>query len=230
MRARARRDRRETLVAWRGMMATRRGRCDVRGAVEGWWMDDSLCVCAMCASGGVGGRRARAGRRPTIDRCMVCVTLETDLGRRRLARDARRFFRKTLISSTRRLLWKLASTSSSVSYSRRTRASWMSSARCVRVLSLVSTSRAGVVDVRREGASLLWSGVSMRLCTCACYENVRTDGVAFLTIRQGCFSITTIFSHSQTVVLCGSCSAVLCQPTGGKARLTEGCEFRQKGN
>jgi len=129
MRARARGDRRETLVAWRGMMATRRGRCDVRGAVEGWWMDDSLCVCAMCASGGVGGRRARAGRRPTIDRCMVCVTLETDLGRRRLARDARRFFRKTLISSTRRLLWKLASTSSSVSYSRRTRASWMSSAR-----------------------------------------------------------------------------------------------------
>ena len=36
-------------------------------------------------------------------------------------------------------------------------------------------------------------------------------------------SITTIFSHSQSVVLCGSCSAVLCQPTGGKARLTEGC-------
>ena len=30
---------------------------------------------------------------------------------------------------------------------------------------------------------------------------------------QGCFNITTVFSHSQTVVLCGSCSAVLCQPT-----------------
>ncbi len=39
---------------------------------------------------------------------------------------------------------------------------------------------------------------------------------------QGCFNITTVFSHSQTVVLCGSCSAVLCTPTGGKARLTEG--------
>ena len=46
--------------------------------------------------------------------------------------------------------------------------------------------------------------------------------------HQGCFNITTVFSHSQTVVLCGSCSAVLCQPTGGKARLTEGCSFRPK--
>lgn len=48
--------------------------------------------------------------------------------------------------------------------------------------------------------------------------------------QQGCFNITTVFSHSQTVVLCGSCSAVLCQPTGGKARLTEGCSFRRKGD
>ena len=39
---------------------------------------------------------------------------------------------------------------------------------------------------------------------------------------------TTVFSHAQTVVLCGSCSTVLCQPTGGKARLTEGCSFRKK--
>jgi ribosomal protein S27E len=39
---------------------------------------------------------------------------------------------------------------------------------------------------------------------------------------QGCFNITTVFSCSQSVVLCGSCSAVLCTPTGGKARLTEG--------
>ena len=46
--------------------------------------------------------------------------------------------------------------------------------------------------------------------------------------RRVAFNITTVFSHSQTVVLCGSCSAVLCQPTGGKARLTEGCSFRPK--
>jgi small subunit ribosomal protein S27e len=40
--------------------------------------------------------------------------------------------------------------------------------------------------------------------------------------RIGCFTITTVFSHAHTVVLCGSCASVLCQPTGGKARLTEG--------
>ncbi|CAI9152459.1 unnamed protein product [Rangifer tarandus platyrhynchus] len=44
----------------------------------------------------------------------------------------------------------------------------------------------------------------------------------------GCYKITTVFSHAQTVVLCVGCSSVLCQPTGGKATLTEGCSFRQK--
>ncbi|CAD0047074.1 unnamed protein product [Aureobasidium pullulans] len=44
----------------------------------------------------------------------------------------------------------------------------------------------------------------------------------------GCFTITTVFSHAQTVVVCAGCSQVLCQPTGGKARLTEGCSFRRK--
>lgn len=33
---------------------------------------------------------------------------------------------------------------------------------------------------------------------------------------------TTVFSHSQTVVVCPSCNTVLCTPSGGKARLTEG--------
>ncbi|KIO15974.1 hypothetical protein M407DRAFT_86563, partial [Tulasnella calospora MUT 4182] len=45
----------------------------------------------------------------------------------------------------------------------------------------------------------------------------------FMDVKcPGCFAITTVFSHAQTVVMCGSCSQVLCQPTGGKARLTEG--------
>ncbi|CAO2623961.1 40S ribosomal protein S27-like [Lemmus lemmus] len=35
-------------------------------------------------------------------------------------------------------------------------------------------------------------------------------------------------NHAQTVVLCVGCSTVLCQPTRGKARLTEGCSFRRK--
>nr|DBA31547.1 TPA: hypothetical protein GDO54_007379 [Pyxicephalus adspersus] len=47
-------------------------------------------------------------------------------------------------------------------------------------------------------------------------------------IAEGCYKITTVFSHAQTVVLCVGCSTVLCQPTGGKARLTEGCSFRRK--
>lgn len=41
-------------------------------------------------------------------------------------------------------------------------------------------------------------------------------------VPTGCYKITTVFSHAQTVVLCVGCSTVLCQPTGGKARLTEG--------
>lgn len=51
----------------------------------------------------------------------------------------------------------------------------------------------------------------------------------FLDVKcQGCFQITTIFSHSQTVVTCPNCQQVLCQPTGGRAKLTEGCSFRVK--
>lgn len=41
----------------------------------------------------------------------------------------------------------------------------------------------------------------------------------------GCFAITTVFSHAQSVVLCGSCAQVLSQPTGGKARLAVGMYF-----
>ncbi|KAF1001353.1 hypothetical protein AG4045_009524, partial [Apium graveolens] len=37
---------------------------------------------------------------------------------------------------------------------------------------------------------------------------------------QGCFNNTTVFSHSQTVVVCGNCQKLLCQPTGGRAKLT----------
>ncbi|VDK62687.1 unnamed protein product [Cylicostephanus goldi] len=40
--------------------------------------------------------------------------------------------------------------------------------------------------------------------------------------------ITTVFSHATTVVVCVGCNTVLCTPTGGKARLTEGCSFRKK--
>ncbi|XP_032705198.1 40S ribosomal protein S27-like [Lontra canadensis] len=43
----------------------------------------------------------------------------------------------------------------------------------------------------------------------------------------GSDTVTTVLSHVQTVVLCVGCSTVLCQPTGGKARLTEAGSSRQ---
>ncbi|KAK6468232.1 40S ribosomal protein S27-like, partial [Huso huso] len=51
----------------------------------------------------------------------------------------------------------------------------------------------------------------------------------FMDVKfPGCYRITTVFSHAQRVVPCGGCSYVLCQPKGGKCRLTEGCSFRRK--
>lgn len=58
---------------------------------------------------------------------------------------------------------------------------------------------------------------------------VQSPNSFFMDVKcTSCLNISTVFSHAQTVVLCGSCSQVLCQPTGGKARLTEGCSFRRK--
>ncbi|CAL9048313.1 unnamed protein product [Musa banksii] len=58
---------------------------------------------------------------------------------------------------------------------------------------------------------------------------VQSPNSFFMDVKcQGCFNITTVFSHSQTVVVCGNCQTVLCQPTGGRAKLTEGCSFRRK--
>ena len=51
----------------------------------------------------------------------------------------------------------------------------------------------------------------------------------FMDVKcPGCFQINTVFSHAQTVVFCVGCAQALCQPTGGKTRLTEGCSFRKK--
>ncbi|KAJ1952208.1 40S ribosomal protein S27, partial [Dipsacomyces acuminosporus] len=60
---------------------------------------------------------------------------------------------------------------------------------------------------------------------------VQSPNSYFMDVKcPGCFNITTVFSHAQTVVVCPGCSTVLCQPTGGRARLTEGCSFRRKIN
>uniref|UniRef100_A0A8C2MPZ0 40S ribosomal protein S27 n=1 Tax=Cricetulus griseus TaxID=10029 RepID=A0A8C2MPZ0_CRIGR len=51
---------------------------------------------------------------------------------------------------------------------------------------------------------------------------VQSPNSYFMDVKcPGCYKITTVFSHAQTVVLCVGCSTVLCQPTGGKAS----CEF-----
>uniref|UniRef100_A0A4X2JZ74 40S ribosomal protein S27 n=2 Tax=Vombatus ursinus TaxID=29139 RepID=A0A4X2JZ74_VOMUR len=58
---------------------------------------------------------------------------------------------------------------------------------------------------------------------------VQSPNSYFMDVKcLGCYKITAVFSHAQTVFLCVGCSTVLCQPTGGKARLTEGCSFRWK--
>lgn len=45
----------------------------------------------------------------------------------------------------------------------------------------------------------------------------------FMDVKcPGCYKITTVFSHAQGVVVCAGCSTILCQPTGGRAKLTEG--------
>ncbi|KAL1811716.1 hypothetical protein DCAR_0623842 [Daucus carota subsp. sativus] len=52
---------------------------------------------------------------------------------------------------------------------------------------------------------------------------VKTPNSFFMDVKcMGCFNISPVFSHSQTAVVCHKCNAVLCQPTGGRARLTGG--------
>ncbi|XP_021056876.1 40S ribosomal protein S27-like [Mus pahari] len=57
---------------------------------------------------------------------------------------------------------------------------------------------------------------------------VQSPNSYFMDVKCPGYKITVVFSHAQTVVLCVGCATVLCQPTGGKARLTEGCSFRRK--
>nr|XP_012624583.1 40S ribosomal protein S27-like [Microcebus murinus] len=58
---------------------------------------------------------------------------------------------------------------------------------------------------------------------------VQSPNSYFMDVKcPGCCNITVVFSHAQTLVLCVGCSAVLCQPTGGKATLTEGWSFRRR--
>lgn len=44
----------------------------------------------------------------------------------------------------------------------------------------------------------------------------------------GCNQSTTIFSHAQSTITCEGCKNILCKPTGGKVKLTEGSAFKVK--
>lgn len=58
---------------------------------------------------------------------------------------------------------------------------------------------------------------------------VQSPDSYFMDVKHpGCIHITTVFSHAQTVVMCPVCSTKLCEPTGGRVRLMDGCSFRRK--
>merc|ERR1712100_865016 len=58
---------------------------------------------------------------------------------------------------------------------------------------------------------------------------VQSPNSFFMDVKfPGCFHITSVFSHAQIVVFCSACSTALCQPTGGRCRLAEGCSYRKK--
>lgn len=43
-----------------------------------------------------------------------------------------------------------------------------------------------------------------------------------MIIFLGCYKIKTVFSHVQDRVRCDGCLIVLCRPTGGKGKLSDG--------
>ncbi|KAF9159769.1 40S ribosomal protein S27 [Mortierella sp. AD010] len=58
---------------------------------------------------------------------------------------------------------------------------------------------------------------------------VQTPNSFFMDVKcSACQTITSLFSHADTVISCSKCTMVLAQPTGGKARLSEGVSFRKK--
>ena len=73
------------------------------------------------------------------------------------------------------------------------------------------------------------SSLTLAPCPFSCHRLVQEPNSFFMDVRcLDCFTITCVFSHAQTVVYCSNCSTMLCTPTGGQARLSEGCSFRKK--
>jgi len=58
---------------------------------------------------------------------------------------------------------------------------------------------------------------------------VQSPNSFFMDVKcDECFQITIVFSHAKTKVSCENCSKIIATPTGGRARLSEGCKFRMK--
>jgi hypothetical protein len=76
------------------------------------------------------------------------------------------------------------------------------------------------VTTRLDSNYLYGSIASIAFGISACWPKLKCLLLSYSVVL---ICRTTVFSHSQTVVVCPGCQTVLCQPTGGKARLTEGC-------
>ena len=60
---------------------------------------------------------------------------------------------------------------------------------------------------------------------------VQSPDSFFMDVRcKHCGHITTIFSHSQTVIYCSNCHNLLCTTRGGRAKLVVGTGYRRKGD
>mmetsp|Transcript_18654 Transcript_18654/g.21459 ORF Transcript_18654/g.21459 Transcript_18654/m.21459 type:complete len:82 (-) Transcript_18654:238-483(-) len=58
---------------------------------------------------------------------------------------------------------------------------------------------------------------------------VQAPNSYFMDVKcPGCYALSTIFSHAQSVITCEGCNTVLAKPTGGKCKLTVGSSFRVK--
>merc|ERR1712142_490612 len=94
---------------------------------------------------------------------------------------------------------------------------------------LTKTTKTTVKSIMPLAKDLLNPSIEEEKGKCKLKRLVQSPNSYFMGVKcPGCYKITTVFSHAQTVVVCAGCSTVLCQPTGGKARLTEGCSFRRK--
>merc|ERR1712216_331179 len=91
--------------------------------------------------------------------------------------------------------------------------------------SLVSSS----INMGKRSADLLYPTHEEESRRHKLKRLVQSPNSFFMDVKcLGCFHITPVFSHAQIVVFCSACSTALCQPTGGRCRLTEGCSYRKK--